>query len=197
MGGIYVLTNKTNDKKYVGVSYGDIDARVKRHFDSSMSDNQLVNRRIQFYGADNWDVEIIPYPGASKEALQAIEKWKIQQYGSHVTQHGYNKSWGGEPFADESVKEIAQNRSREHSRELLDKGTHPFQNPDVREKAAEGSRNRNQSMVAEGTHPFQKHNFKGKRGRKPGNPQHHSDETKRKISEGLKRYWENKKGSVA
>ena len=73
---IYIATNKINGKQYVGQSVNDPhNGRIKSH---KKTDNKtVISRAIRKYGFENFEWEIIYYPGASQEALNAIEQWQI------------------------------------------------------------------------------------------------------------------------
>lgn len=91
--GIYILTNTVNGKQYIGQSV-DLVNRSRRHFYPNNTCS-AIHSAIQKYGKDAFDVELIEYPGISKDALNAIETWKIHQHQT-LAPNGYNLNCGGD-----------------------------------------------------------------------------------------------------
>lgn len=91
MKGIYILTCKPTGLSYVGQSR-DIPRRLQKHWTRQES---YIGNAIKKYGRDNFTIEIIAYPGASIDALNAIERWHIS---IRKTQRpdGYNLTPGGD-----------------------------------------------------------------------------------------------------
>lgn len=92
--GIYILTNNINLKRYVGQD-SNLPNRPNTHLRCDAPACRYIHNAIQKYGRDNFSVEIIHYPGISREALNEVEKWKIDQLCTK-TPHGYNLTDGGE-----------------------------------------------------------------------------------------------------
>ena len=109
--GIYVITNRVNGKQYVGQSK-DVETRWRDHFKSGKP-SFTIHHAIQKHGPDNFDVEIIRYPGVTYEALNEIEKWKIRELGS-LTPDGYNLTEGGLNGArsEETRKKMSETSAR-------------------------------------------------------------------------------------
>ena len=108
--GIYILTNKINGKQYVGKDT-QLGRRVKDHL-GGYSGCPAICNAIKKYGADNFDVELIPYPGITNEALCAVEMQKIKKLGSKKP-NGYNLTDGGDgtsgwKHTDESRKKMSE-----------------------------------------------------------------------------------------
>lgn len=91
--GIYVLTNRVNGKSYVGKDV-NLGSRVKEHLRLQCPGCVMIHRAIKKYGAENFDVKLIPYPGVSLEELSAIEVQTISEYDAY--EDGYNLTKGGE-----------------------------------------------------------------------------------------------------
>ena len=106
--GIYILTNKVNDKQYVGRDV-NLPSRVKIHFSEKSLGCPLIHRAIKKYGCDNFTVEIIPYPGISNKALNAVEMWKIAELNTKAP-NGYNLTRGGEGTAGHTVSTEARKK---------------------------------------------------------------------------------------
>lgn len=93
--GIYIIRNKVNGRGYVGKDYR-LPKRVNQHLYGKTKGCHAIHAAVQKYGVEAFDVELIPYPGISREALCQVEKWKIKQLGTHFSNGGYNLTWGGE-----------------------------------------------------------------------------------------------------
>jgi group I intron endonuclease len=84
--GIYIFTNKINNKKYVGQSV-NIDSRIKRHRKSS-----AIDMAIKKYKLSNFSIEKIL---CDEKDLDSLEIELIKNFNSLVP-NGYNKSRGGQ-----------------------------------------------------------------------------------------------------
>ena len=91
--GIYILTSPSG-KQYVGLD-SDMPNRAKKHLRGASKDCRAIHAAIKKHGAENFSVEYIRYPGISREALNAVEKWKIAQLNT-IAPNGYNLTDGGE-----------------------------------------------------------------------------------------------------
>ena len=136
--GIYVLRNRDSGKCYVGKD-SNLGMRVRKHLSLKETGCVAICNAIKAHGKDVFDVELIPYPNISHEALNAVEKWKIRQLKSHYSQGGYNLTWGGDGWDSETARANALKRIKE--------GTHHFLDSEVRRAS-------NLKRVADGTHHF-------------------------------------------
>lgn len=89
---MYMHTNKTNGKKYIGITGRDAElrwgangCRYKCHFASA----------IKKYGWDGFEHEIL-YSGLSKAEAQKLETELILEFNTTSVQCGYNMTFGGE-----------------------------------------------------------------------------------------------------
>ena len=100
-GFIYLLTNKVNDKKYVGQTITTIEHRVQQHFSKKNRKRKYaINLAIDKYGEENFDVKEIEKLSCKtkkelKELLNNKEIYYIKEFHSHYTEHGYNIDKGG------------------------------------------------------------------------------------------------------
>lgn len=98
--GIYIIENKINGMKYVGQSQ-DLNRRM---WESHTGCTYLL-RAFDYYGMENFDRYVIEY--CNPEFLNEREVYYIKELKSHVSQSGYNISWGGD----------APMRGRKHTKE--------------------------------------------------------------------------------
>lgn len=91
---VYLITNKENNKKYIGQTIGTLDRRWKRHVADSLSNRSdtKFSRAIRKYGKDSFKVEVI-YETENKDELDTVEKEMIKKYNSIL--EGYNSCDGG------------------------------------------------------------------------------------------------------
>ena len=91
--GIYILSNVKNGKKYVGKDH-NIPKRVNRHLTGNARECREIYNAIKKHNKKSFEVKFILYPGISIEALNSVEKWKINQLNT-ISPKGYNISKGG------------------------------------------------------------------------------------------------------
>ena len=99
MIGIYKITNKINNKIYIGQSI-NIEERWKKHIYSPS--NSLVHQAIAKYGVQSFTFEVLEE--CASEQLNEHEVYWIAHYNS-VIPFGYNKTEGGDsPNLDENTR---------------------------------------------------------------------------------------------
>ena len=153
---IYIIMNKINGKKYVGqTTKTNPMKRVNEHFQKDNGSIYLYNA-IQKYGKDNFDVEVIPYLGASQKALDEIERWQIKKNNS-LSPNGYNLKDGGRggKLSNETKRKLSEimtgrKFSKEHKKLI--------------------SENTSKAVMGKNNHMYGKH---------------HSDETKQKLRKSM------------
>jgi|688.fasta_scaffold209823_3 group I intron endonuclease len=187
---IYKFTNKINSKSYIGKTI-DIPTRYSKH--KKIAESGLgfaIHNAIRKYGIDNFTFEIIFQANntliTEKTFTDIFENYFIKECRSHVTEHGYNLTWGGEGFDKESQKFYADKRTAEgknpfsggmiqskKQQELVMLGEHNFQGSKMNEymllnniHPSQNSENcerisiREKQKIANGTHVFQSEKFK-------------------------------------
>mgnify|MGYP004619436641 CR=1 FL=1 len=86
----YRITNKINNKKYIGITI-DFERRMKQH--QQQASHSLIHRAIVKYGQDNFSYEIIEEDLSVEEAEQKeIETIKNE---NTLVPNGYNLAKGG------------------------------------------------------------------------------------------------------
>ena len=110
---IYMYTNLITGKKYVGKAK-DFNKRYKEHLEWK---KQLIDKKINEYGIENFKVEILIENVQDNDKLNEYEKFFIKRKRSHVSYGtGYNRTWGGD-FGDVRSG-MTEEQRKEHSRKL-------------------------------------------------------------------------------
>ena len=103
MALVYCYTNKTNGKKYIGITIRDMEDREKSHLYEAYNKNSLTydcpfKRAIRKYGINGFDLEILHDNIEKSEAIE-LEKYYIEHYQTYykyLNSNGYNATIGGE-----------------------------------------------------------------------------------------------------
>ena len=99
MGQIYKITNKINNKIYIGKTVSSINDRFSQHkydafHENAKGYNFILHKAMRKYGIENFQVEEVEYIKNDYE-LEAREKYWIQYFDS-ILPKGYNMTFGGE-----------------------------------------------------------------------------------------------------
>lgn len=99
MAGIYKITNKINNKIYIGMTTKDIETRWKQHLKVSKNKNdknhRLIHKAINKYGVNNFIFEkLYETDIINLEHLKELEIKYIKEYNSFGS--GYNLTKGGD-----------------------------------------------------------------------------------------------------
>lgn len=98
MGIVYKVTNKINNKYYIGKTIQDFNRYIKRQISNTninKQPNRAFYRAIRKYGSDNFEWSILWKGECSNEWLDELEKYYIYFYDS-FGKNGYNMTEGGE-----------------------------------------------------------------------------------------------------
>ena len=99
MGLIYKVTNKINQKIYIGQTSNTLGERKKQHIQSAFNSRRptknYFHKAIKKYGIDNFQWEILEDNILEKD-LNKREKYWIKYYNSYL--NGYNLTEGGDSF---------------------------------------------------------------------------------------------------
>lgn len=108
MGYIYKIQNKINNKIYIGKTVNTIQERWLEHIDeASRGDNTLLHKAIYKYGKENFYVDQIEE--CSCDILNNREIYYIALFHSHMSEGGYNMTYGGEgttKYSDASILDL-------------------------------------------------------------------------------------------
>lgn len=94
---VYKITNKLNNKCYIGITSKGISARIKEHIYTAERDPVFpIHRALNKYGKDNFTFELLDFSCNSWEELTEKEKYYINLYKSNDKEFGYNLTEGGD-----------------------------------------------------------------------------------------------------
>lgn len=104
---IYKITNKINNKSYIGLTTRSIEERFNQHIYSRYSSNTILAQALKKYGIHNFNVIELD-SATSLEELYKKEKYYINKYNTYL--NGYNATLGGEgcPTVAVSDEEIIE-----------------------------------------------------------------------------------------
>lgn len=96
MNEVYLITNRVNGKRYVGITCRGYLERFKEHVHESMNGSKsILHNAIRKYGPDNFDV-ILLEGGISDKDSCSREMYYISLYNTMYTSGiGYNMTQGG------------------------------------------------------------------------------------------------------
>ena len=93
---VYKITNKVNNKVYIGITSKGISARWKEHIYSAEHGCPFkLHNAIRKYGKENFSIELIDFCN-SWEELTEKEQYYISEYKSLQDEYGYNMTEGGD-----------------------------------------------------------------------------------------------------
>lgn len=85
--GIYKITNKINNKSYIGIST-DVFGRLKGHFEYP---NDKMKKDLKKYGVEGFTFEILDTPNENNDLIHS-EAYYISTFNS--IKYGYNTEKG-------------------------------------------------------------------------------------------------------
>lgn len=95
---VYLVENKRNGKRYVGLTKHDLETRWGQHVKDALYErsNMLLHKAIRKNGPDGFVRSVID-EGESEEQLRQLERDWIEALGTHVSLgKGYNMTFGGD-----------------------------------------------------------------------------------------------------
>jgi len=91
---LYLILNAKSPKQYVGITIGSLEARLKQHFSAARRGRKgALQNAINFYGEENFTIELISNNATSFEELQELEINEITK--RDCIKNGYNTAYGG------------------------------------------------------------------------------------------------------
>lgn len=188
VGIVYKVTNKINNKIYIGKTTKTLKTRWGEHLYNVKKECKFYfHNAIRKYGPENFIVDIISESN-SKEELGNIEKQMIIFHKSHMSENGYNMTWGGDGTCGWKHSEETKQKIRNGNIGKISwiKGkTQTEESNEKRKLARLGYKTSNETKEKQrqkklGIKQSDKHiksRVEGRKGYKP------TEETKRKMSE--------------
>ena len=191
MGYIYKITNIKNNKCYIGVTTKkDVNERWAQHKSSIKCGNgcPLLMKAFKKYGENSFKFEVIVM--CFDEDVFKFEDEYIKKYNS-ASPNGYNVAQGGKI----GMSFLGMKHSEETKKKIGEKSKEYCNRPEVKERAREVAIEFNRAHnIAELQRKSEKWNKALEEGRIGNRGGKRDNETKNKISEGLKKYFENNNG---
>jgi len=191
-GIVYKVTNKVNEKMYVGQTVKSLSIRISEHIHDALKskDNVYFHNAIRKYGKENFIWKII----AECNSFEELNKAEIEMIGKYNTfENGYNLTKGGEGILGRFGKKAPMygkkhsEKTRKRISELLKGEGHPMYgkhlSEEVRQKISIANKGKSH-LKGRDSSRYGKHQSKeckekisrAKKGTK------HTEESKRKIS---------------
>lgn len=194
---VYMHTNKINNKAYIGITSRKPEDRWGNNGSGYRKEQPIFHRAIKKYGWDNFE-HIIWADGLSEEEAKHIEVLLIALFKTNCDRYnrpsyGYNNTdggdgWGGGSHSEEA-KEKIKNKQMGHtvSEETRHKISKSLKGKITGENHPMFGVSPKERMDEETYILWKKHLSESNSGKNnPNYGKHHSEETKRKISEARK-----------
>lgn len=91
---LYKITNKVNNKTYIGITKSSLKQRWAEHIRDSQNPIYPIHLAIRKYGSINFTIELLS-ESLNKKEISESEDPAIELYQSRIYQHGYNVAKGG------------------------------------------------------------------------------------------------------
>jgi len=172
-GIIYKATNKINGKCYIGQTTRNIDIRTKEHIYESLirRHRSIIHDAIRKYGSDNFEWEVLCECDTRKE-LNEMEFHYIKQYDTY--KNGYNSTYGGEGISGFKVSDRTKEKLSRSAKKAWDDKNSKYHTKEYKENLSKRMKGR----------IFTEEHKRKMRENHNGGVKHHTEETKRMISEG-------------
>lgn len=154
MAQIYIITNKINNKQYIGATDNTLDIRFKSH----RYDKNVISQAIRKYGKEHFTIESLLECSSMDEAYDLEPKF-IVEHGTKYP-NGYNVSDGGKGSQVGKRKPTPEN-VKQKIRESIKKN-HYWNNltEEEKEKCRESWRENNKSRTGQKRGPYNQGLFK-------------------------------------
>lgn len=178
---VYMIVNRQNDMKYVGVTSAGYETRFKKHISSALCGSTApIHCAIREYGIENFELRLLESDVPKSQAGER-EQYYIKLYNTqYQAGKGYNMTGGGGGnlayvYTDEvRIKMSEFNRHRVYTEERNEKIRKAMLGRDYKAEWKSAL-----SMVRIGRFGGEANPFYGK---------HHTEETKNKIHTANSRY---------
>lgn len=176
-GIVYLITNKINNKKYIGQTTRSLKDRWLAHTYRA-NHNKHLYAAIQKYGKESFEIKKIDQ-ASSKEELDSKEIFWISFYDTINTEKGYNKRIGGTVNSKLSEETKIKISKANKGRKL------PKKSIETRLKMSKSRTGKLNPMYGTKMSDKQKEKLKIANQKRKGFK--HTEETKNKIRESLKK----------
>lgn len=110
---VYKITNKLNNKIYIGITNQGAGVRYRKHLSDALHGSCFpIHNALRKYGKENFTLEIIELCETS-EILKEQEKYWISFYKSNDREIGYNMTEGGDGTFGRSHSEETKDKIRQ------------------------------------------------------------------------------------
>lgn len=204
---IYILTNKINQKQYVGQSINDPLAprgRIKNHLGLLRTGCSYLHNAIKKYSKENFEYEVKNYGDISQEKLNELETQMIEELNT-LDPNGYNLTEGGSngKISEEVRIKIRDNNiGKNKGKNSIWYGVIGKEHPAYGNKFSEEAREKISNALRGKNNPNYNKKFSIKHREKlseshKGSKNHNfgrelSDEHRKKISDSVKRSWKKR-----
>lgn len=188
-GYIYKITNKLNNKVYIGQTRKTIEERFKEHCKIAFGNSKYksyIHNALRKYGKDNFFIEIVDICN-NLEELNSKEIYWINFFKSNENNLGYNLTSGG---SNSTPNLEIRRKISESVRDYWSKNTHPFKG----KKQSEEHKEKNRLSHLGNTWSDERKKDFSKRMSGENNPNYNkkfSDESKEKMSDAAKQSYLN------
>jgi len=143
MAQVYIITNKVNNKQYIGVTNNSLQERWKSH----LYDSNVISKAIKKYGKENFSIEAIHECESMDEAYTLEPKFIIE----HKTKYpnGYNISSGGKGSQVGKRKPTPEHVKQKISESIKKNPWWLNASEEQKEKCRESWRAHNQSRIGQ------------------------------------------------
>lgn len=93
-GKVYIVQNRVNKKKYIGITTGSLEERFRQHTYDALTrgSKRKLSKAIRKYGVENFTIKLLKNV-TDRYKLRKYEMYYIKKYNS--VEKGYNISVGG------------------------------------------------------------------------------------------------------
>jgi group I intron endonuclease len=125
--GVYVLTNKINGKKYVGIGMGKngVEGRWCQYRNYNCKKQIKLYRALKLYGVENFSFEVIletdDIDNAKRSEMYLIDVWNLQEDGYNISAGGDCGMLGIKASEETRKKMSVSQQGRQHSEETKKK----------------------------------------------------------------------------
>lgn len=134
-GVIYKITNKINNKVYIGQTTRSIKKRFSRHCNEKSC--AAIHMAIKKYGKENFEITILQNCDNKKD-LNKKEKYFIKYFNSKIP-NGYNICSGGSAFIKKAIK---RKLTQEEKNNIANKLKKLYKNSEIIKKSIKSQPNR-------------------------------------------------------